>query len=749
VFIRSSPGGVPFCLDPAREDVPTQANRRPPVPLDMNPSFYSRVLDSLPRVFVIACAAVAVLLAAAGAGHAFVDKTSALGVGVQADYTGQESWGHGCGFVDLNNDGVLELYVVMDTGQPNLLFDYQTQSGQYLDIAGAAGCADGSNGRGIVWADYDNDGDQDFFVANFESPCRLYQNDGFGNFANVAAAAGVNKTDKCHSAAWGDYDNDGKLDLFVCVYARAQDNRPNLLFHNLGSGTFEEVAATAGVADANKPALACTWIDYDSDGDIDLFIAYDKLTGNTLYQNNGGIFDDVTSDALVDGGVNNPDRIEIDPFTGDKSLPMNAMGIAVGDYDRNGHLDMFITNTEEGHAFLKNLGNGTFREVASALGMSANRIGWGTAFLDYDNDGDEDLYVVHQGTVPDLQTENILYRNNGNASFTEVTTALGVGDRGAGYGLTVGDYNDDGFVDMFVHNQRTLVSDSASVLYENVPNSNNWVKIRPVGVASNRDGLGAVIRLTIGGGTQTKDVRSGSSYLSNISRDVEFGLGSANLINEIEITWPSGAVDSWTDVVVNKFFVATEGTSLHVLPVFITRFEGDARDGGIELRWTVRSDEAIRGYRVYRRGLSEARERIVRLVAANAVSYLDRAVEPGTSYEYTLGVVEADGKETRSQSIELRARHFGLSLQQNFPNPFNPTTNIHFTLPARTGVRLAVYDVGGQLVSILVDEPRAAGPHSATWNGTNAAGEPVASGIYFYRLETRRETLTRKMILLK
>lgn len=693
--------------------------------------------------------------------RAFVDKSAMLPVSVLGGRTAspliQESWGHGCSFVDLDGDGVLELYVVMANAQPNYLFQYQPAGPQFIDIASGSSCADTRDGRGVVWADYDNDGDPDVFVSTWNAGNRLYQNGGSGNFTDVTAAAGMSYTGRCESAAWADYNNDGWLDLFVCNYGRQNETYPNRLYVSDGDGTFTEVAAAAGVDDPNKPALACAWIDYDNDHDLDLYIAYDKDRGNTLFRNNGnGTFTDVTSDTHLKADMN--DLIVVDQFLGTRSLPMNGMGIAIADYDNNGYLDLFITNVPpgsslpiaSGHALLRNNGNGTFNEVGAQLGVRANAWGWGAAFFDYDNDGNDDLYITHGQFVPGEFSINAFFRNNGGTFSADMAGALGIDDDGNGFGMCVGDYNNDGFIDIFVHNQEN-VANTTSKLYENVPNSNHWIKIRPVGTTSNRDGIGAVIRVTTGTKTQVKDVRSGSSYLSNNSRDVHFGLANSSIVNQIQVTWPSGIVDTWNNVPVNKFLIANEASTLELLPVFITTFEGESRSDGIALSWAIRSDEGIRGYRLYRKGASDGREIALNdaLIGPAVTNYLDGRVEPGARYAYTLVVVEADGGETRSQSIEVAARSWGLSLGQNFPNPFNPTTQIAFTLPQQEHVFLSVYDAGGRLVKTLVSETLGPGAHNAAWNGTNAAGEPVASGIYFYRLRAGKASLTRKMILLK
>ncbi len=657
----------------------------------------------------------------------FIEVSASLGISVTP--TGDRGdWGHGAAFCDYDNDNDLDLYVVMGAGQPNRLFENRGAAG-FVDVAVAAGVADAANGRAVVWADYDNDGDKDIFVSNYLAPSRLYSNNGDGSFTNIAASAGIDAVARSHSAAWADYDNDGYLDLFVGNYGIVAVADPNYLYHNNGDSTFTEVAAGAGVADSTRPALACTWVDYDNDNDLDLYIAYDKLAGNALYENDGlGNFTDVSA-------------------ASNSNIAFNAMGIAVGDYDHNGYFDMYVTNTLEGNELLHNNGNKTFNHAAASLGVTVNKIGWGTAFLDYDNDGDEDLYVMNfSAASPPVNAGNVLLRNDGGA-FTDVSVGSGAADDDSGFAVTTGDFNNDGYLDMFVNNQN-----HPSKLYQCVPGAFNWLKIKTVGTIGNRDGIGAKIRVVTGGLKQLKDVRSGSSYLSGLSPEVEFGVGTASNIDSVEVTWPSGLRDLYLDVAPNQFLVATEGSTLRPVPVFITRFLANPASGGIELSWEILSDEAIGGFRVYRRQPGNLAETLLNrngLLNPLERRYVDREVQPGQRYEYALAVIQADGSELRSALVRVTApgRHFGL--EQNFPNPFNPTTTIRFALDAKDHVLLTVFDVEGRRVATLADEVRSPGPHEVTWNGRNQAGHRVSTGIYFYRLQAGERRLTRKMILLK
>jgi hypothetical protein len=667
-------------------------------------------------------------VACAGTPGTFVDVTQGCGISITP--TGDRSdWGHGAAFCDFDGDGDLDLYVVTGAGQANRLYE-NTGNSFYTEIGAAAGVADLANGRAVVWADYDNDGDADMFVSNYAGPDRLYRNNGSGTFTDVAVAAGLAYVGKCHSAAWADYDNDGHLDLFVCNYGTEILPNPNLLYQNNGDGTFDEVAGTAGVADPSMPALACAWIDYDNDNDVDLYIAYDKLKGNILYRNDGdGTFTDVSA-------------------ASNTGIQFNAMGVAVADYDQNGHLDMYITNGPEGNELLHNNGDGTFTHKAITLGVAVNRIGWGTAFLDYDNDGDDDLYVVNWYPIDQApQGKNVLFRNNGG-TFTDVSSAVGVGDDYPSYAVTVGDYNNNGFPDMFVNNQG-----APSTFYENVPTINHWLKIRTVGVASNRDGIGAKVRVVTGSRAQLKDIRSGSGYLSSLSPEVDFGLGASTSADTVEITWPSGIVDVFTNVTADQYVKADEGGSIYPVAVLVTSFAAHAVDAGVELVWTLFADEAVRGFRIYRAGGDIPGEVVLnggRLIAPHARHYTDATAAPGVEYRYSLGVVTEDGSEVRSQTSTSIRYVYTLRLSQNYPNPFNPSTTIRFSLPEENRVALSIYDTQGKHVITLYEGVRGPGSHEAQWDGRDANGSLVSTGVYFYRLTAEgRQVLTKKMLLLK
>jgi hypothetical protein len=685
------------------------------------------VTASRGRVFAAGLGACLLLLAAAGA-HAQLRFTAVPPQTSGLDFTinglGNEDWGYGAAFFDCDGDGDLDLFVANEDGVGDWLFR-QNADHTFTDIGQAAGCNGLGNNRAVKFADYDNDGDEDVFVASHRGPNHLYRNEGNGTFVDVAdsAMASGNLT---FGGAWGDYNRDGFLDLYVVNRVEA-----NQFYVNNGDGTFSERAEQLGIAD-RKAGLESVWIDYDNDGDLDLYLSNDKHGGNRLWRNNDdGTFTDVS----LESGSN---------------ISIDSMGIGVGDFDGNGFLDLYLTNTT-GLTSIKNVllrakGDGTFENVATQLGVQVAQYGWGNSFLDFDNDMDLDLYVVNWDFLPGADAaKNRLFRNNGDGTFTDVTDAAGAGDTGPGYGLALGDYNNDGFVDMFVSNNR-----AKSVLYRAIPTAANWLKVKTRGTQSNRDGIGARVTVVAGGVTQFRDVSGGESYLCQPSLEVEFGLGGFTMASRVDVRWPSGIVDRYENVASKQTLLVVEGETNALI---VSLLEATLQDGDVRVRWDASRETGVLGFRVYRSAGGGGEELVSGpdLLPASAREFVDAAVPRGAAYTYVVAGVEADG-ESRSGPAEVvvpAAPVVRYALEQNAPNPFNPRTEIWFELPGATAARLAVYDAGGGLVRVLVNSDLPAGRHRAVWGGVDDQGERAASGIYFYRLESAYGVQTRKMVLLK
>jgi enediyne biosynthesis protein E4 len=491
---------------------------------------------------------------------------------------------------------------------------------------------------GVALIDFDGDGLLDIFLVNSltvelarskgGSRSALYRNNGDGTFREVAERAGVADVGWGMGAAVADYDNDGDEDLYVtCV-------GPNRLYQNRGDGTFADVTGRAGVGDPRWSAGAA-FFDYDSDGHLDLFvanyIAFDlanlpefgkgKLcqykgvpvqcgprglpgVGDSLYRNNGdGTFADVTKKAGVSDpngyyglGVIASDFDEdghTDLFVANDSTPnfhyknngdgtfkevgftsgtavnengseQGSMGVTVADYDHDGRLDLFVTNFDDDYNTLyRNDGGGNFTDAAYATKVAAVSlpyVGWGTKFFDYDNDGWVDLFVANGHVYPQIKSflqRNFVHRNLRDGTFAEVAGQLGApfAELHSARGAAFGDLDNDGDVDVVVNN----LGGRAQLLRNDGGNANNFVLIKMVGVKSNRGGVGARVRVVSGDLMQKDEVRSGDSYISQSDLRLHFGLERRARVDLVEVRWPSGAVDKITDAKVNHLLTIREG----------------------------------------------------------------------------------------------------------------------------------------------------------------------------------------------
>ncbi len=440
---------------------------------------------------------------------------------------------------------------------------------------------DGSNSRGGSWGDYDNDGDLDLFVPKFNQASVLYINNGNGSFTALTADPVVTSAGDSRGSSWGDYDNDGDLDLFVANFS----SQNNFLYTNNGNGSFTAVINDPIVTSGGE-SLGSSWGDYDNDGDLDLFVANFSNQNNFLYINNGdGSFTAVTSDPVVTSGgisyggswgdydndgdldlfvanwnqnnflyVNNGDG----SFTAITSGPVvtsggESLGGSWGDYDNDGDLDLFVANNNQNNFLYVNNGDGSFTAITSDPVVTSGGNSQGSSWGDYDNDGDLDLFVANK------DQNNFLYVNNGDGSFTAVTSDPVVTSGGSSQGSAWGDYDNDGDLDLFVANLN-----QNNFLYTNNGNANHWINLALVGRASNVSAIGAKVRLkaTIESSPlwQLNEIsgQTGGSYGGQNSLNAEFGLGSATIIDSIRIEWPSGIVQVLVNVAIDQFLTITE-----------------------------------------------------------------------------------------------------------------------------------------------------------------------------------------------
>lgn len=451
-------------------------------------------------------------------------------------------------WVDYDNDGYLDLFVSngLSGGQSNFLYQNNTD-GTFTKIIDGDIVSDNRSSDGSSWADYDNDGDADAFVVNWYNQDNLfYVNNGDGSLSHISDGEFV-EGGYSEDCSWADYDNDGDPDLYVTNsgYSSAM---PNFLYRN-DNGTLVKVTEGSIVTE-EKFSRGSVWADYDNDGDNDLFVASESDQDNCLYQNNGdGTFAKVISgDIVTDGG--------------------NSKTASWGDYDNDGDFDLFVGNTNNQNNFLyQNDGDGSFIRITS--GVVANDGGWtfGSAWADYDNDGDLDLFVANgHHPNPSITHKNFLYQNNGDGTFTKISTGEIANDEGWSYGAAFGDYDRDGDLDLFV--AKWLGHTENNALYRNNGNKNNWLEVECVGTASGKSAIGTKVKVkaVIDGEAiwQVRQISSHSGYCGQNAIEAHFGLGDATIVDSVIIQWQSGLAETAIDIDVNQRITAVEGNNVNV-----------------------------------------------------------------------------------------------------------------------------------------------------------------------------------------
>ena len=471
--------------------------------------------------------------------------------------------GRGSAWGDYDNDGDEDI-VAVGTYQPHALYR-NNGDGTFTNVAEQAGIADPRGGWGSLFADYDNDGYLDLYITrggwSGAADNTLYHNNGDGTFTDVTHAAGVADPQSSFCAAWADYDNDGYLDLYIADGVIG-DGAANVLYRNNGDGTFTNTAEIAGVADTGN-SLGTAWGDYDKDGYIDLHVV-NFGQSNVLYRNNGdGTFTDVT------------------PTTG-MNLPVtDAFVTFFLDVDNDADLDIFISNSGSFQAFIagqitgaathdadrqvlyRNNGDGTFTDVTRESGLYHAFGAMGANFGDIDSDGYLDIYLATGAPQMGRLERDALFHNNGDGTFTDATLAFGLGNIGKGHGVTFGDVDMDGDVDIYVPVGGAFVGDQwHNVFYQNTGTGNNWLTLKLVGVKSNRDGIGAKVTLRAGDRVIYREVSGGCGFGSTNSLSLEIGLKAHTTVDTLEIIWPSGQIDTHRNLSVNQKLIVTEGKGL-------------------------------------------------------------------------------------------------------------------------------------------------------------------------------------------
>ncbi len=524
----------------------------------------------------------------------FVDATDAAGIRFQHSSGTRssllpEDMGSGAAFADIDNDGDLDLYIVNiprplteDTSvgsKTNVLYR-NNGDGTFTDVTNTAGVGHQGYGMGCVFADYDGDGTLDLYVTNYGANV-LYRNNGDGTFSDVTKTTGVGCELWSTGAAFADVDGDSDLDLYVCNYVTydlekleqmqaesLQSGKPvpsalnphvfepqdNVFYRNNGDGTFSDVTTEVGIAAPGGRSMQCIFSDFDNDNDLDLYVANDTSV-NYVYRNEGnGAFTDVSNESWAAD------------FRG-------SMGLAAGDYDEDGDIDLFMSHwVDEENTLYRNLlvesglqNPPTSEHIrfvdesysAMLAEVSIKLIGWGTALFDYDNDGDLDIFVTNGSTFQELSRPEVLipqvdalYRNDGDGSFSDVSEITGITalPTRVGRGATFGDYDNDGDVDIFVVNNHA----PPTLLRNDGGNRNGWLHVELIGTDGNRNAIGAKIQLKTAERTQIREVYAGESYMSANSFIVEFGVGDATQIETLQVTWLNGGVQKMHNIPANQ-----------------------------------------------------------------------------------------------------------------------------------------------------------------------------------------------------
>jgi enediyne biosynthesis protein E4 len=547
----------------------------------------------------LALAAGAGLLAQAPPPFSFVDAGRDAGLDVTVVFGGRdvnryllETTGTGVAMFDYDNDGLPDLFFVNGTTlegfpageepRPRL---YRNLGGaRFEDVTRASGLHEQWGwGQGACTGDYDNDGHEDLLVTYYGQN-RLFRNAGDGSFEDVTTRAGLtqNRLRWNTGCAFLDYDRDGRLDIFVANYidldlatAPTPDSGlcrfkglpvacgppglkggANILYRNRGDGRFEDVSESSGITRAlGTYALGVSTLDFDDDGWTDLYVANDS-NPSALYRNRGdGTFEDI--------GVKAGCALSQD------GKPQAGMGVGIGDFDRNGTMDIVKTNfAGDTSTLYANTGDGFCedRTFEGGLGTNTRWLGWGAGFADFDNDGWLDIFLTNGHVYPEVrqlrgdagyEQRKVVYRNV-KGIFEDVSERLGppATTPKAGRGTAFGDIDNDGTIDVVVSN----VHDTPDLFLTRAPAGHRWLLLKLVGTTSNRSAIGARVRVTAGDSTQVHEVRGGGSYLSQNDLRVHVGLGTATRVDRLEIRWPNGLEEAWSDIAINRVHVLTEGT---------------------------------------------------------------------------------------------------------------------------------------------------------------------------------------------
>lgn len=625
---------------------------------------------------------------------------------------GSGTFGGGISFCDFNQDGWDDLTFASQNGDS--IYFYLNVNGDFQLLPALVSHVE--EAKQVLWIDYDNDGDKDFFVTTFGGTNRLYQNTGNLVLVDVTQTAGFTINDNpTFGGTFGDYDKDGWLDLYV-VNRNATARITNYLFRNKGDGTYEDVTTSTMTADALKVPFCASFFDMNNNGWQDIYTASDRIgITNTLLRNDqNGQFSDITQSSGA-------------------GIAIDAMNVGLGDYDKDGDLDIYVTNTAGGGSvLLQNQGNEKFIDVTASSGTTWHETGWGGNFMDYDNDTDLDLYVSN--AFNGLDNSNALFQNIGNGQFSLPFPNGLPGDTLGSFSNVYGDLNNDGFPDIAVSGAPS----NPHMLWENTAaTGNNWLKIRLVGVTSNRDGIGSWVEVYADGQKQVRYTYSGIAYLGQNTSYEMFGLGNTSIVDSIHIKWLNGQEDKYYDIPTNQHLELIEHANGQC-PQKGFVYNTNMLDNTHQVATTFQTSGNISsGSNV----IIEAGEAILLKPGFTASLGADFLAQIKTCVSSNTIISDKKPAFLARNSIEnLENNLLNLTI---FPNPVQEVATISYSLSKDQYISLSLYDLSGKKVAQIIDRAyQSKGKHSFPFKPKKRS-----SGTYILKLSTEKEVIATNVVI--
>ncbi len=462
----------------------------------------------------------------------------ALSQGIDHTFSNNTN-GSGVSFVDFDGDGLDD--ITLGTNEDDVIHFYKNTGTGFVRLNNLIDLQE--NTKSILWVDYDNDGDKDVFIGAYQSPNKLFRNEGEMNFLDVTIQSNLPTADSLNTfgAIWGDYDRDGWLDLYYSARINSADQgvHRNRLWKNMADGTFMEVTNFANAGDEGRLPFCSAFVDMNNDLWPDIYTANDKKKRNTLLLNNAnGLFTDISEESGA-------------------GIEMDAMCVAPGDYNNDGRLDIYLSNVATGGKLLTNQSNGdecvVIENAEETMVAMSGGIGWGSVFVDVNNDGWEDLYVSGM-LISNDQYSSQLFVNDGLGAFSEDDFGF-VGDTVRSFNNAIGDTDNDGQMEIMVINSAGFNSQ----LWKAEKPDANWLKVNLEGTVSNRDGIGAWISLYTEDNEQTRYTTCGNGFMGQNSENIHFGLADLEAIDSLTVTWPTGHIDRYYDIQASQILKSIEG----------------------------------------------------------------------------------------------------------------------------------------------------------------------------------------------